>query len=150
MNKNEAVNRMVRDMTSIPYSVLEKLQKIYYETGDEEYMVEEITPREYVDEYEYGNLPIHGTLWELDSIEQYKIEEGNEELIKGLVECGFRIYETWDYGYVIGIDGTGYDFYDSHWLPLYNLLELKWHNEPYKYNCVTSDKNGNRIKFEPE
>ena len=27
---------------------------------------------------------------------------------------------------LLGIDGTGYDFFDFHWRPLYDLLELGW------------------------
>jgi hypothetical protein len=28
---------------------------------------------------------------------------------------------------LLGIDGIGYDFFDAHWRPLYELLELGWH-----------------------
>lgn len=34
-----------------------------------------------------------------------------------------------DYGYLIGIDGAGYDFYKAHWLPLYKARGLHWHKE---------------------
>lgn len=28
---------------------------------------------------------------------------------------------------VLGIDGLGYDFFEAHWEPLYDLLGYKWH-----------------------
>lgn len=27
-----------------------------------------------------------------------------------------------------GIDGAGYNFYEAHWLPLYNARGLQWHD----------------------
>jgi hypothetical protein len=29
---------------------------------------------------------------------------------------------------VLGIDGTGYDFYEHHWIPLYDSLGYHWHD----------------------
>lgn len=46
-----------------------------------------------------------------------------------MADCGFRIYEQEDYGYIFGIDGAGYDFYDEHWCPLYKARGLRWHDE---------------------
>ena len=31
-----------------------------------------------------------------------------------MADCGFRIYEQEDYGYIFGIDGAGYNFFDEH------------------------------------
>ena len=45
-----------------------------------------------------------------------------------MANCGFRIYESEDYGYIFGIDGAGYDFYEAHWIPLYKAIGLKWHD----------------------
>lgn len=28
---------------------------------------------------------------------------------------------------LLGIDGIGYDFFEAHWRPLYDLLKLEWH-----------------------
>ena len=47
--------------------------------------------------YDYP-LPIWGTMWSFD-----------------------------DFGYLFGIDGTGYDFYEEHWIPLYLARGLQWH-----------------------
>jgi hypothetical protein len=76
------------------------------------------------DELEYG-LPMWSYLWNPDEI----LDEGwiidNLEIV---AECGFRIYETEEIGVFIGIDGAGYDFYESHWIPLYKARGLKWHD----------------------
>lgn len=45
MNKNEAVKQLVSKLNPVKGSVLEKLLKVYRETGDEEYMVREVTPK---------------------------------------------------------------------------------------------------------
>ena len=47
---------------------------------------------------------------------------------KLMSECGFRVYESEDFGFIFGIDGAGYDFYESHWIPLYKARGLRWHD----------------------
>ena len=75
-----------------------------------------------------GYLPMWGTLWAFgDSCDNYWLEElGGLQL---MADCGFRIYEQEDYGYIFGIDGAGYSFFDEHWVPLYKARGLKWHKE---------------------
>ena len=46
-----------------------------------------------------------------------------------MADCGFRIYEQEDYGYVFGIDGAGYSFLEEHFIPLYKARGLHWHDE---------------------
>ena len=75
------------------------------------------------DEY----FPMWGTMWAFGSFEQDKCED--IDFLTQLANIGFRIYLSEDYGYVIGIDGAGYDFYEAHWIPLYKLLGLHWHEE---------------------
>lgn len=82
-------------------------------------------------EYEF---PIWGTLWSFsDSIDD---EWANGEYLgphlQEMADCGFRIYESEDFGIVFGIDGAGYDFYGtekdpSHWINLYKARGLQWH-----------------------
>ena len=77
--------------------------------------------------------------------------------------CGFRIYESEEFGYFFGIDGAGYDFYESHWEPLYKARGLHWHDpqaeEDYQMHVVKGytkrqlgskevwcDKNGVAVK----
>ena len=60
-----------------------------------------------------------------DSCDDWWLEE--KDGIKIMSECGFRIYESYEFGYFFGIDGAGYDFYESHWIPLYKARGLQWH-----------------------
>lgn len=74
-----------------------------------------------------GILPMWGTLWSFgDSADDYWLEELDG--IQIMSECGFRIYESEEFGYFFGIDGAGYDFYEAHWLPLYKKRGLQWHD----------------------
>ena len=73
-------------------------------------------------------LPMWGTMWAFgDQIDNDWLENGDG--IKIMSECGFRIYESGEFGYWFGIDGGGYDFYESHWIPLYKKRGLEWHDE---------------------
>lgn len=75
-----------------------------------------------------GGLPMWGTMWSFgDSADDYWMEELGG--IRIMSECGFRIYSHEEFGYFFGIDGCGYDFYEAHWLPLYNARGLQWHDE---------------------
>lgn len=68
-------------------------------------------------------LPMWGTMWIVDNL-GYRMND--ENFIQKLSEIGFRVYDT-EFGYMLGVDGAGYDFYEAHWIPLYDLLELNWH-----------------------
>ena len=71
-----------------------------------------------------GWLPMWGTMWTVgDKID----EEWIESNLQAVADCGFRIYESEDFGILIGIDGAGYDFFSSHWEPLYKARGLHWH-----------------------
>lgn len=71
-------------------------------------------------------LPMWGTMWTFGE----RIDEiWAEEHLQEMADCGFRIYETEELGILFGIDGAGYDFYESHWIPLYKARGLRWHNE---------------------
>ena len=73
-------------------------------------------------------LPMWGVMWQFgDSLDDYWLEE--KDGLKIMADCGFRIYESDEFGYFFGIDGCGYDFYEAHWIPLYKARGLKWHNE---------------------
>ncbi|MDR0531405.1 MAG: hypothetical protein LBG83_05000 [Oscillospiraceae bacterium] len=112
----EATEEWVRDFTSIPQDIVIKLHK----AGDEIY---EVTPGN--DDYD-SLLPMWGTMWSFrTSADGWWIEKENNR--QAMADCGFRIYEQEDYGYIFGIDGAGYDFYEAHWIPLYKARGLKWH-----------------------
>lgn len=77
-------------------------------------------------EYDDG-LPMWGTMWSFgDSADDWWLIEDCG--IRLMSECGFRIFESEEFGYFFGIDGAGYDFYEAHWLPLYNKRGLQWHD----------------------
>lgn len=72
-------------------------------------------------------LPMWGTMWQFrDSVDDYWLE--NMGGVQALTNCGFRVYESYEFGYFFGIDGAGYDFYESHWIPLYKARRLQWHD----------------------
>lgn len=90
------------------------------------YEVEELTP--FTDEEQEDLLdyfPMWGTMWSMTDPTDI---DWLEEHLQELKDCGFRIYRQEDYGYIIGIDGCGYDFYEAHWIPLYQARGLKWHD----------------------
>lgn len=79
-------------------------------------------------EVEYDSyLPMWNTMWAFNNFcDNYWLENGGLQI---MADCGFRIYEQEDYGYIFGIDGCGYDFYEAHWIPLYKARGLHWHKE---------------------
>ena len=74
------------------------------------------------------HFPMWGMMWAFTDLCDADWLEDKENLRK-MAECGFRIYESEDYGYIFGIDGADYDFYSEHWIPLYNARGLKWHDK---------------------
>lgn len=101
----------------------EDLYRIELDSSDEDVV---LSTDEFEVQREWG-LPMWGTLWSFgDSIDDYWLEEKGG--LQKMADCGFRIYEQEDYGYVFGIDGAGYDFYEDHWIPLYKARGLKWHD----------------------
>lgn len=74
-------------------------------------------------DYRDGWLPMWGWLWTVDSFTEKWIYNNLEKM----ADLGFRIYEDEDAEIFIGIDGAGYDFYEEHWIPLYDAMGLQWH-----------------------
>lgn len=63
-------------------------------------------------------IPMWGTMWAFgENLDNYWLEDSDN--LQAMADCGFRIYEQEDYGFIFGIDGAGYDFYSEHWVPLY-------------------------------
>lgn len=85
----------------------------------------------YFDIQRYDRLPMWGTMWQFgDSADDYWLEKMDG--IRIMSDCGFRIYESDDWGYFFGIDGCGYNFYEAHWIPLYKKRGLQWHDTETK------------------
>ena len=119
-NENEAIKkatwRWVQRFSQIPTDLIVKLRQ----AGDE---IIEITPR--TEENCDNALPVWGKMWAFEEIDSHWLQDS--ENLKKMADCGFRIYEQEDFGYIFGIDGAGYDFYEAHWIPLYNARGLQWH-----------------------
>ena len=110
----------MNSFNAVPVAVVEKLIQL---DPDE---VREITPGERDENARY--LPMWSTMWSFgDSEDDYWIEKGDG--LELMAECGFRIYEQEDFGYLFGIDGAGYSFLHEHWIPLYKARGLRWHEE---------------------
>ena len=79
-------------------------------------------------------LPMCGTIWSFnDSADNWWLEEGDG--IDVMSDCGFRIFEHDEFGYFFSIDGIGYDYYEAHWIPLYNARGLLWHDNTDLKSC---------------
>ena len=65
-----------------------------------------------------------GTLFApMDPCDRRWFEANKEEVAK----LGFFVFESDDYGILLGLDAAGFDFYDAYWIPLYQLRGLLWH-----------------------
>lgn len=103
-----------------------------YNDGESKYVValddgERVTVDRYdMDIINDECLPMWGTMWAFaDQVDRDWLE--SFENLHKMADCGFRIYEQEDYGYIFGIDGAGYDFFEAHWEPLYKAVGLRWH-----------------------
>src|SRR5699024_6464757 len=123
LTKIEATKIWVQAWNRLPIWVIEKM------IGDNYEIWENITQYEETSEEENGKelFPMWPTLLEM----QYR-SDGIwvlENLDKGK-GCGIDIYK-YDDGendmILLGVDGAGYDFYEEHWLPLYNKRGFNWH-----------------------
>lgn len=66
-----------------------------------------------------------GTLFSpKNGLDQQWIGENSDDI----ATLGFFVFESDIYGYLLGIDAGGFDFYQVFWIPLYRLRGLQWHN----------------------
>ena len=71
--------------------------------------------------------PMWGTWFEIADTCMWRFVSEHMAEVAGLgFTLIFRDAELWG----LGIDGAGYDFYEAHWVPLYELQGLEWHDEP--------------------
>lgn len=124
MNKKEAATKMVnQELSAIPKSIIElllnndQLKNITIPIFDEN---EDLINN--IDQI----LPSWNKMW---LINEPIMEEFILNNIKAVSELGFTIYQSDKHDcLILGIDGGGYDFYEAHWIPLYNLQGLCWHD----------------------
>lgn len=119
---SDATHKWVSEFNAIPREMIERLMLDHREDWQEiTVMTEE------QQEYYSDMLPMWGTMWSFgDGCDDWWLE--NEGGIEIMSKCGFRIYEHDEWGYFFGIDGAGYDFYAEHWIPLYKMRGLQWHD----------------------
>lgn len=128
--KEQAAHEMVSGFNRIPTWLIEDSIKVCSEDWIICEKVEEWDDDEddYVEFYtDYGNMPMWG--WAFDP-SGYLTYEWMDEHREPLMDIGFTIIENVDNGFwCLGIDGAGYDFYEAHWLPLYELTGFEWHED---------------------
>lgn len=98
-------------------------------------------------EVEYDDaLPMWGTMWSFgDSCDAHWLDD--DDGIRLMSDCGFRIFESEEFGYFFGIDGAGYDFYEQHWIPLYKARGLHWHDPVAEEKAEMEGKGYHRGKL---
>jgi len=148
LNEKEACELWVRrDFSMIPVSLIEKAyESNYFEDIEilaptlDDYREEYKKDNEYCEsdcdeccsddclisyEEHYPKIPMWGWVFVPD-------DPCDHEWLRkypGIAaDCGFIVYETEEIGVYLGVNGAGYDFYESHWIPLYRARGLKWHD----------------------
>ncbi|MDR2021801.1 MAG: hypothetical protein LBQ71_00780 [Hungatella sp.] len=111
----EETYKWVGEFLSVPCGVISKL----FQLDDE---VVEITPLS-AKVYDYL-LPMWRVLWCFSNEADNSWLDDTKNL-QAMADCGFRVYAQEDYGYIFGIDGAGYDFYEAHWIHLYKARWLR-------------------------
>lgn len=91
----------------------------------------EITPYTEAEQAEVEGqdyFPMWETLWQFDDCTDERWAE-SEEGLNALKNCGFRVYQSAEWGVFFGIDGAGYSFIREHFIPLYIARGLRWSEE---------------------
>lgn len=80
-------------------------------------------------------LPMWSTMWSMsDPCDNHWLE--NMDGVRVMSDCGFRVYESEEFGFFWGIDGAGYSFMDEHFIPLYRARGLQWHDPDTEKEAV--------------
>lgn len=119
--KNETVRAWVNGFTVIPVPVAAKLMAYSYNCDFREIVLNGKSDDE-------NKFPVWNSLWAFTDRSDQAWAESDDGL-NAIAKCGFRIYESEDFGIVLGIDEPGYDFYESHWIPLFGERKLCRHEE---------------------
>ena len=73
----------------------------------------------------FCDVPMWNTWFQPDERLDLEFIEAHQ---KEVAELGFTLIYHDDELWGLGVDGAGYDFYDAHWIPLYKLRGLEWHD----------------------
>lgn len=130
-NKKEAVEYLVSSLNCVSSGLIldswkyaSQIEKTF--SGDR--LFESVWEIVNGDNEGYIDFPMWGWVWGT-TYSDWITDEWIEEHIEELEDIGFTIIHHDEYGYFLGIDGAGYDFYEAHWIPLYDLLGFKWVKE---------------------
>ena len=91
---------------------------------------------------DYDRFPMWGTMWSFSCSFD---EDWALSHLEEMAACGFRLYESEDYGLVFGIDAAGFDFYEAFWVPLYKARGLRWHDEAEEKEAEMRRKGYRRV-----
>ena len=116
MNIKDATRKWVSEFNAIPTAMIERLVAS-----------DEVEWEFYLPDGEYEPIPMWGSMWSFDDWTDNEWVESYGGL-DALLECGFTVLHHDEFGYYFGINGAGYDFYEAHWIPLYKMRGLKWHD----------------------
>ena len=94
---------------------------------------------------DYDRFPMWGTMWSFSCSFD---EDWALSHLEEMAACGFRLYESEDYGLVFGIDAAGFDFYEAFWVPLYKARGLRWHDEAEEKEAEMRRKGYRRVSWD--
>ena len=94
---------------------------------------------------DYARFPMWGTMWSFSCSFD---EDWARSHLEEMAACGFRLYESEDYGLIFGIDAAGFDFYEAFWIPLYKARGLRWHDEAEEKEAEMRRKGYRRVSWD--
>ena len=94
---------------------------------------------------DYARFPMWGTMWSFSCSFD---EDWALSHLEEMAACGFRLYESEDYGLVFGIDAAGLNFYEAFWVPLYKARGLRWHDEAEEKEAEMRRKGYRRVSWD--
>ena len=140
MNKKDAVRLFAsRDFENIPQALVMKAYPYAYEEIEvlaptyEDWLEENGEDYEDLDDAleafqeseDASPIPMWATYFHATQDRDWIWKNASEVWKK----TGFIVYDIPDVGICLGVNGAGYSFYDTHWLRLYDLRGLQWHDE---------------------
>lgn len=155
MNKEQAIKEMVKEFQAIPEDWIQIIMEakdechtlpmwgtmfIIDDSWGERLLrntrrmvgsIDEVDAREGSTEEERDRIEKAKEEKDWDILQHYINEDMEGELCvldRDGTTTNMFLYEIDDH-YVLGIHGAGFDFYDGVWDRLYDILELKWHEE---------------------
>ena len=118
MTIEEAVKKFVNDFSFIPTDLIRKV----YEKNP--YDLECLNSEKFIEENNEYFPAMYATMY---SCKDWTDAEWIRRNIEAVEEIGFAVYNYEYCGILLGINGAGFDFYDSYWKELYLAMGFKWH-----------------------